>query len=363
MRARQLGLSMAEIMVAAAIGMIGILIITQAYLTSDRFNRATLGEGGAQTNGLIALFTIERDVRVSGYGIANSGALGCSQIYWYYDPNYSSNIQPGSPLPTITLAPVLITTDTVAPVDVDPVKITAMFSTDAERILPTSITNFNAKSSEVTVDGTAGYADGDLVLMVGSSGCTLGKITQVQPGPQKLQLNPGVSAPYNPPAWGSFPTTYASGDSILNLGNPVVREYSIVNNKLQVTDALLQAGGASAQVLVDGIVDMRAQYGHDSNGDGTVDTWNSTTPTTSANWQRVLAVRIAVLARIGEYEKPTVSGGDCDATTSAPTWTGSSISGGAFAKLSFAAGSTDRCYRYRVFETTVPLRNMIWRST
>ncbi|MDP1909632.1 MAG: hypothetical protein Q8K85_15145, partial [Hyphomicrobium sp.] len=47
------------------------------------------------------------------------------------------------------------------------------------RMMPTSVTNFNAKSSVVDVDGTDGFAVGDLVLMVGSSGCTLGKITQV----------------------------------------------------------------------------------------------------------------------------------------------------------------------------------------
>ena len=77
MKSRQAGLSLVEIMVASVIGMIGILIITQAYISSDNFNRATIGEGGAQTNGLIALYSIERDVRVSGYGIADSTSLGC----------------------------------------------------------------------------------------------------------------------------------------------------------------------------------------------------------------------------------------------------------------------------------------------
>ena len=56
MQQRQRGMSLVEIMVAVMIGLIGILIITQAYLTNDRFNRSTLGEGGAQTNGLAALY-------------------------------------------------------------------------------------------------------------------------------------------------------------------------------------------------------------------------------------------------------------------------------------------------------------------
>ena len=64
MRLRQLGMSLIEIMVAVAIGLIGILIITQAYIMSDNFNRATLGEGGAQTNGLLALYSLEKDARI-----------------------------------------------------------------------------------------------------------------------------------------------------------------------------------------------------------------------------------------------------------------------------------------------------------
>ena len=355
MRSRHLqaGLSLVEVMVAVLIGLIGILIITQAYITGDRFNRSTLGEGGAQTNGLIALYSVERDVRLSGYGIANSAALGCGEIHWYYDPDYSGSA--GGTLPDIKLAPILITV-TAGQAD----QITVMYGADAERMMPSSITAFNASSSEVTVDGTAGFKENDLVLLVGTGGCTLGKITQVQPGPQKLQLNPGVSAPQNPPAWGSFPTTYASGDMIMNLGNPIVRTYSIASNKLRVTEGLLQSGANTPQELVDGIMDMRAQYGKDTTGDGVVDTWNNTEPLNSTEWTQVLALRMAVLARIGNFERPSVSGGNCDATTAAnaPTW-----SGGAFGEIDVATvTSEDRCYRYRVFETTIPIRNMIWRS-
>ncbi len=361
MRIRQSGMTMIEILVAVMIGLIGILIITQAYITSDRFNRSTLGEGGAQTNGLLALYSVERDVRTAGYGISDSAAMGCNQIYWYFEPNYSANIGGGT-LPNITLAPVLITRDTTPPVDIEPVLLTIMYATDAERMMPATISNFNASSSEVTVDGTAGFRDGDLVLIVGPGGCTLGKVTQVQAGPQKIQLNPGISAPYNPPAWGSFPATYAGGDSIMNLGNPVVRSYSIGSGKLQVNDGLLQSGAGTTLELVEGIVDLRAQYGHDTNADGTVDSWDSTTPATSAGWTGVLAVRVGVLSRIGNYEKP--SGPNCDATTAAPAWSGSATAADAFNKLDFATvTSQDRCYRYRVFETTIPLRNMIWRAT
>lgn len=363
MRARQLGMSLVELLVAVAIGLIGILIITQAYLVGDNFNKATLGEGGAQTNGLISLYTIERDARNSGYGINNSAALGCGNIFWYFDPNYSSNVGGGT-LPNIALAPFVITHDSVTPANPD--KITFMYSSDGERMMPTSISSFNAKSSEVSVDGTDGFKIGDLVLMVGASGCTLGKITQVQGVAQKLQLNPGASGPQNPSAWGSFPTTYASGDSILNLGNPTLRTYQIGSGKLQTIDSLFTSGAATPIDLVDAVVDLRALYGKDTNNDSVVDNYNFTPPATSAEWLQVTSAKIAVLTRVGNYEKKSVGASECDATTVVPTWSGSTATGqvttaNPFLAISVASGSEDRCYRYRVFETTVPLRNMIWR--
>jgi type IV pilus assembly protein PilW len=371
MTTRQNGMTLVEILVAVAIGMIGIVIITQAYLTSDNFNRSTLGESGAQTNGLIGLYTIERDVRNAGYGIADSAALGCGEIYWYLDPDYSSNVTPGSTLPKISLAPVLIGTDTTAPFT-DPDTLTVMFANGANRMLPGTIKGFNAKSSEIEMDQTTGFQDNDLVLLVNGTGCTLAKITHVQPGPIKLQVNPGQSAPYNPPAWGLFPTNYGTGDLLVNLGNPVVRMYMVEDQRLKVADALFQNPTATRMDLMDGIVDLRAQYGKDNgvnNGtvsaafytpnDARVDQFSNVTPANSAEWQQVLTVRVGILARIGSYERPTAPGGNCDATTTQPRW-----SGGTFDAVDIATlTSQDRCYRYRVFETTIPLRNMVWRAT
>jgi type IV pilus assembly protein PilW len=349
-RGRQAGLSLVEVMVAVLIGLIGILIITQAYITGDRFNRSTLGEGGAQTNGLIALYSMERDVRLAGYGIANSNVLGCGLAHWYYNGTYAT--VDGGTLPDIRVAPVVITV-TAGAAD----KVTVLYGGESERVMPTMVTAFSSAANEATVDGVAGFLNNDVLMFFGAGGCTFAKVTDVLPGQQKVQMTAGT---LNPPGWASFPG-YAGGDLVFNLGaNPVLREYSIVNNKLRLSEGLLQAGAVTNLDLVDGIMDLRAQYGKDTNGDGVVDAWNNVLPTNSAEWQQVQALRTAVLSRIGNYEKPS-SGTDCDITTTAnaPSW-----SGGAFDTLDLAtAASLDRCYRYRVFETTIPLRNMIWRSS
>jgi type IV pilus assembly protein PilW len=377
MRTRQIGMSLVEIMVAVAIGMIGILIITQAYLTGESFNRSTLGEGGAQTNGLIALYTIERDVRNGGYGIADSTALGCGEMAWFYNGNYSPNA--GGTLPRVRVAPVYITVDATAPFT-DPDQISIMAGGGSERMVPGSIKTFTGASNLIDLETSAGFATGDLVMLANASGCTMVQVTYPEPAPsQKIQVNANA---FNPAGWGSFPVSnYAIGEPIFNLGNldpalhpgsmPIFRTYTVANGKLRVSDAIAIAQGGSAADLIDGIVDLRAQYGKDNgvdNGtvssatfvsnDGQVDQFSNAAPANAAEWQQVLLVRVGVLARVGTYEKPPASG-VCDATTIAPTW-----AGGTFTAVDIATTtSEDRCYRYRVFETTIPLRNMIWRAT
>ena len=357
MRRAQRGVSLIEVLVAVAIGMIGILIMTQAYLTSDEFNKATLGAGGAQTNGNIALFTLERETRMAGYGFNSAAALECGNINWHYSGNYSGNL--GGGLPNIELAPVVITS---APNTPD--QITIMYATGEQRVTPGTL-----DKSELNIDGTSGFQDNDLILMVSRTPpvtCTMMQLTQVQTSASKLQHNPGVSAPYNPPGGGSLFPAYVKNDSIFNLGNPIVRTYAIVNDSLRMSEVFLNAAtpGSGNFDMVDGIVDLRALYGKDTNNDGVVDVYDNVKPVGGAQWLQVLSLRVAVVARVGHYEKPT--GANCDATTANPTWSYENPVGTPqsatfdWTDLTIPANQ-GRCYRYRVFETTVPLRNMIWR--
>ena len=72
-----------------------------------------------------------------------------------------------------------------------------------------------------------------------------------------------------------------------------------------------------------------------------------------ADWNQVLAIRVAVVARSSLYEKdpvsPTIRLWDDSVnppTTFGPVWT---------------LTSDERHYRYKVFQTVIPLRNMLWR--
>jgi type IV pilus assembly protein PilW len=144
--------------------------------------------------------------------------------------------------------------------------------------------------------------------------------------------------------------------------------------------------------VADNIVHMRAQYGLDDGvkdgsvpfntgagvaGDGLVDRFVSATTFNALAplpWQSLIAVRVAVVARSALAEKPHGSNGtDCDATTDGtegpsvpdqrPVWSGGLIDVSATGDPSPSSPLYWKCYRYRVFETTVPLRNWIWKSS
>lgn len=370
---RNRGLTLIEVMIGMVIGLIGIIIITQVYLVNENYKRSTTGAGGAQVNGAIALYTLERDLRMAGYGIANSDALGCGQIQYYYNGVYSS--PPGSAsgaLPPMVLAPVVITDGGAGPDT-----ITVMYSTDAERIVPATLSkSMPTPSAELNLDNPTGFSDnpGDLIILSQGGVCTLMQVTEVQVSALKLQHNPGNTALWNPAGGGSLFPAYSQGTTVFNLGRPLVNTYSISSGSLQ----LLSMFTASATTVVPGynttpislisdIVDLQAQYGKDNgvnNGtitntsytanDGIVDSYDTVTPATAAAWQQVLSVRIGVLARSQNYEKPDPPGGACTATTAAPTWQGGTFT---------LPDGIPSCYKYRAFETVVPLRNMIWRQS
>jgi type IV pilus assembly protein PilW len=369
LRRKAAGMSLLEILVAMAIGLIGIVVITQTYLVNESYKRSTTSAGGAQTNGALALFTIERDARMAGWGVSWSATLSCSSVLWYYNGDYSN--PPGGGLPALTVAPVVITDGGAGPDT-----ITVLYGTGTERVIPATLSKTMAAPGDpLEVDNPQGFSQspGDLVLVTQGSTCAMLQVSKVLSGAGQLEHASGVAAPYNPPSAGTALPAFAAGAQVFNMGRPVVNVYSINANALQLASLFTTASSTVVPAYtptpftaVENIVDLQAEYGKDNgvdNGtlsaaayvanDGIVDSYDNVTPTSAVEWQQVLSVRIGVLARSDNYVRPSVSGGPCEATTAAPTWRGGTFT---------VPGGIPSCYGYRVFETTVPLRNMIWRQ-
>jgi type IV pilus assembly protein PilW len=231
-----------------------------------------------------------------------------------------------------------------------------------------------------------GKADGSKVCSL----LQMTKATNVGAGlaPWKLEFgyNP-TSYPYNPSTptvFASFPT-YGDGDVIVNLGDSakyvaatqegnlsvgragfVYRRYGIHCDKLAAVDPSQTAGPydcANTTPLVDEIVDIQAQYGIAPAGSQSVSEWRNATGTwafnsvAAADIARIKAVRISVVARSPQYEKPdpSYSGGHVSPAT-LDLWV--KVNAGDDPAPVYTV--PDRDYRYKVFTTIVPMKNVIW---
>jgi len=109
-------------------------------------------------------------------------------------------------------------------------------------------------------------------------------------------------------------------------------------------------------------VQMKAWYGTTNGTVPQIEQWVPATgswasPLDTAHINAIRAIRIVVVARSQHAEKPTVVGGSCDATTTAPaSWTGGPT-------LNLSGDANWQCYKYRTLTLVAPLKNIIFGVT
>lgn len=361
-RSRVLGVSLVELMVAAAIGLIASIAIFQVFAAFEGQKRTTAAGGEAQTNGALALFTIEREIRMAGYGINNLDFLGCTIRGW------DEQLGGGTAF-TLQFVPVRITQGAGSTPGVAgaPDTISVMYGSGELLPNPANLTaNMPSPAAVYKVNNRYGFREGDLVIAAElGKDCTLAQVSGLPGTPGQsdnvihnsgtyTDPNTGVQLPtrYNKP--GGLGVAYTTEGKLFNLGSlPQNNIYAISNDQLTLQQ-MLSAPSTAPAAIYDGIVQLQAQYGKDTNGDGIVDVFDEVTPTTPAGWAQVLAIKLALVARSGLYEKTEVSPASIKLwedsttppTTTGPVWT---------------LTPQERHYRYKVFHTVVPIRNMIWR--
>jgi type IV pilus assembly protein PilW len=162
------------------------------------------------------------------------------------------------------------------------------------------------------------------------------------------------AVPWNPPLGQNslpLPVGYTAGARVLNLGRLVDRSYYVQNNMLRMDERNMVAGIVETFDLIPGVVGLRARYGRDTTGDGVLDEPldNDTADLIAKGAggdNTLVAVQISLIVRSGNWERTEVSPATID------YWPGETL----------AIGPDDRHYRYRVFQTVVPLKNMIWNN-
>lgn len=379
-RPLQGGFSLIDILVGMVIGLIGMVVVFQSFQAFEGQKRTTTVTNDAQESGLMALTTIEREMRLAGYGLfynGNSICLGYRQ--------WAANA-----VATATnFLPAAITDGASNAPD----SITLAYSTSGVAATPSQVqVNFNGTVPEVVVDNAlsnTAYRVGDYILVGrASQPCTRLQVSSIRTDPQNprvlgLKVESGSVAPANPPlaslasllptgGYKNERTTYPAVVANMGQMRRVIYEIALdTNHKGQLQSRDLTAG-TSAVVLSDGIVNMQAQYGvSTTSATQDISSWVNatgawTTPSATDQW-RVKALRVAVVARSQLREKNAVTGAGVTCTNVSGTngngpcaWRDSTANPAPTIDLS---GNPDwQYYRYRVYETIVPLRNVMWQQ-
>jgi type IV pilus assembly protein PilW len=406
--ARQRGVGLVETMVGILIGMIVILVVFNILSVAEGYRRTTVGASDAQITGLLSQFVAGRDAANGGAGItmSDSDMIKCT------NPAVADDALQAAVRPI----PVLIVPDVAAGPGTSESFIA--YNAGAAHVMwPVDfIAPFpNAAGVAFTVQSPNGFTVpvptpaapywGVAMLNDGTGKCEMVRITTATPDPTvpatgKVTLTQDALA--------HTTGNYSAGDPprFLNLGPQGLAtriRYDVVNDVLNTTDLLVAPPAVPTRVPVaQNIVLMKAQYGIDNTGDGIIDCWtppdasvcgdfspNTVRGFTQVQLNQILAVRIGVVVRSDEPDlrlltdpgnlqlqsesaallsatRPPVVLFNCSANTNAGCQSRVVVPmGGTATGLPNCGAGIPVCdyWRYRTYETIVPLRNAIYAAS
>jgi type IV pilus assembly protein PilW len=368
------GFSLVELLVAVVIGLALVLALTTVMIRHDSGKRTLTSSNDLSLTSAFITFALDRDLRSAGSGFTQNWRenFGCllrvarsgAQIL----PRASAFPAPFDGVPQqVRLAPVLIHAG-VGTGGSDVLAVATGASGLGETAL--AVQNGSATASDLRVPSTVGLRGNDLVLVAEDGiGCVVQQVASPFTGGANQLL--------------SFGGTYAKSDidsvqladfGVANpafvslLGNtagnrPLVQLLGVGDDATLFSyDMLRLEGGDAVQPLADGVADLRALYGIDSDTDGLIDDWVAPT---DANFtaaaltngslvaqQRmvsIMAVRIGLVLRSDRIEREDVAPASITLFADLPA--------GVHYTHAIAAG--DRRQRFRGVEFTVPLRNVM----
>ncbi len=363
----QRGFTLIELMVGLVLGMIASLAIFSTISAFEAQRRTTGSGADMQQNGLLALYSVEQDIRMAGYGLIDTtttpGNMPCAKINAY------------NPASVFNAAPVTLTNGSTG---TDIITINR-FNSDTGGIvtgggaayLATPLSSGSAPSSLALNSNVAINANDFILLAQPGLDCSLMKVTSVATGAGGTPASGiGVTSVGNSggdtsqtgifPAYGS-----AASAVVVNLGpaatvsattiGPANPAFTTTKYQINSNYDLIRSedGGSTWSTVASNIVTIAAQYGVSNAGSQPVTCWTDAAGNgcSGTNWaspsaadiKRIKAIRVAVVARSAQ---PTT----CNNT--APVWFGGTID--------ISGIPNSACYRYKIYQTIIPIRNVIW---
>lgn len=356
------GVGLTDLMVGLVIGLLAMLVILKVAILFEARRKSTVGVTDAQQNVAIAVSLMLRELRMAGHGLGAIDSLGCLVTH-----------DLGTALGALSLVPVTIMDGG----DGVPDEIRIFSGASKQSTSATSLLTAHAASdTSMQIESTLGIQPGDrLMLYEPGKPCSLIKATAITTGSYRVDH---TSMPLVTPTGAGVADSvanpvaldYAAGTHVINLGSLRLVRYGIdSNNDLQASRFSLASSNWQTAAMSSGIVNLQAQYGFDHRAglqtSPQVTFWSSSMIDADGNGtagdnndlKRLIAIRFAVVARSSER-----SDQGCNAPQ--PQWSAGNPTTGQLQMTDIAMSHVANwnCFRYRVLEAEVPLRNMIWND-
>lgn len=381
------GFSLVELMVSVVIGLLAVLLATRIMTDNQRNKDAALGGSDSMQNGMLAMFSISGDIEQAGYGLNDPLLVGCNTRFTDSGGYQLASARRGE-ANVRPLAPAIIEPGGDEASD----RITLYAGSAAGGTATLRLTGNYVGGTTLNVDRRPyGFRLGDVIVVApeqAGGDCALAQLATdpethpVPPAAQYVRIG-GSGLRFNSGALG---VQYQGNTArIFNLGQGArlaFHTWSVEGNYLRLRSTDMDGAGANPQAVADNIVLLKAQYGFDTRAgqafqptQGTqVGEWSSTmidadgdgVKGSAGDYGRVVALRLALVARARHPERPAADG-KCSATIEIkPLFASEQPQGVEPQEVEVDLGTAAdpdgwKCYRYRVFETIVPLRNALWR--
>lgn len=334
---RQSGISLVEIMVAMVIGLIATLVVMQVFSVFEGQKRTTSGSADAQTNGTVALFALTQNIQRAGFGLfpAEDSAYECTNAPTIDHDNNAATAEIG-------LAPIELTDG-----GANPDTVTIHFGNSQFGGVVTTVTSApsNMTITRKNDDGTEEDVNGSGVTVRNNMGCKTGDIAVLANG-ATCMLRRVTATSVKVASAADYTRILLNDTADVSSGTTI----SCLGAWQQATFAVDSATGnlrLNDTDFMNGIVNLQAEYGVSlSANDNTINSWEAAKDLWAkgtisvADRNRIKAIRLSVVARNQLSERSDVTDSPAD----------------------YGVADTDanKKFRYRRFETIIPLRNVIW---
>ncbi|MBS0449402.1 MAG: PilW family protein [Proteobacteria bacterium] len=392
------GMTLIELMVALTVGMFLSLAAFGVLQVAEGRKRSLTAVNDINQSGSYALYLIDKWVRSAGNGFVQTASFGygCALYAATSSSGTQTQVLPRTtafPSPfdtvvsgvsgTLRLAPVLILPDQTTPGVSGHTSdaLVVMAGTSGTSNVLSLFSGFAASgasgSGTISLVNTVGFNASDLVLVAdqqstsggGPANCMIQQVASGFSGGTATTLNLSGSYSTNTVDTQSL-TDFTETSVAIDLGNgtnspPQFQLIGVGDNNTLYTYDLLQTQSTPLQQVADGVFELHALYGIDTNNDGKISDseWFSPTATgytpsdlmngsESANsvLQKIKAIRVGLILRTALPEKA--------GSAQAPTATSITLFDD-LSSLSYTRtfSSAEQLYRYRKLELTIPLRN------